>query len=750
MVSSHKLLEDYTLGEVLGQGAFGVVYECTLKGRDEYDFAVKMVDKVESPIVEIKREAEIIQALSHPNVVTFHAIYFEKVFVCIVMDGFKGGDMIEGMQDHWKERGKIPCRNINGAVRQMIAALDHLHGRLVVHRDIKGDNYLMDRKDIVDPATRIILTDFGTAAKFIPDQRMNQSVGTKIYWSPEFYSLNYGPKVDLFAVGIIMYGLIEGRFPFKGERDCKNKAVKAAGATPLASDLLMKLLAKKDTDRCSAADALKMEFIASAGPAEAKTDTAEEDKTWRPETVKEGVNAGMDERRKELVSRLENAQKAGGTKEDTRWKLKEIWRDRFELGVQTGKKAIKRITCGWLTPAQIAEMNIVRGGEVSKTEEKPDTEGVKKNLQDHRIDVSKWGTGEAKTIEEFAGEVHSGAALLMLDASDYKKMVRVVDTVLLRLSCGTGATRRFVVEKSEVYADGRSRDLNRLPGTKKEPHENSRRTAARVLKDALGITNPKFVTFSEAKEVFEEEMTSVSFPGVTTVYRKEIISGSVDSSDIASMEKLGLKDFAKSKTDPEYKNGGKVYAWCLEKTCEDKRIKLRAPAAGSEASALVQAPIGLKLEDLEKFLSENNVDPEAFGRAETANLKAFSDELIRGESTLVKSADGKLRRVVDVVLLKLIKEGSGEVLVEMEEQLDGAKNTLNRLPGSKHRADENHFLTAQRIFKRQLWLDENYVDIDASNVTILEETKDSVSYPGLPTLYRKRIIVATLMSPDKV
>lgn len=96
-----KLLSKYTLGQSLGQGAFGVVYLCRKKGTKE-DFAVKMIDKVEAPLAEIMQEADLLTKLAHPCIVKLHDVYKEKVFVCMVLELHRGGDMIDGMDKHWK------------------------------------------------------------------------------------------------------------------------------------------------------------------------------------------------------------------------------------------------------------------------------------------------------------------------------------------------------------------------------------------------------------------------------------------------------------------------------------------------------------------------------------------------------------------------------------------------------------------------------------------------------------------------
>jgi len=126
-------------------------------------------------------------------------------------------------------------------------------------------------------------------------------------------------------------------------------------------------------------------------------------------------------------------------------------------------------------------------------------------------------------------------------------------------------------------------------------------------------------------------------------------------------------------------------------------------------------------------------------------LKDISAELIKGESSLMQDTDGSLVRTVDVVVLKLIHAVSNSVLVQTEQTFpDGTKATLIRLPGAKRRPDENQFLTARRVLKRQLKVEENHVTLSKDGVQIAEEEKVSVAYPGLRTIYRKRIITATL------
>merc|ERR1719343_1143634 len=103
-----------------------------------------MIDQVETPVAEIKQEGDMLKRLSHPCVVKLHDVYYEKVFVCMVLEIYRGGDMIEGMQAHWKGKGMIPIPVIQNVSKMMVQGVDFLHSKQVMHRDLKGDNYLMD------------------------------------------------------------------------------------------------------------------------------------------------------------------------------------------------------------------------------------------------------------------------------------------------------------------------------------------------------------------------------------------------------------------------------------------------------------------------------------------------------------------------------------------------------------------------------------------------------------------------------
>mmetsp|Transcript_93248 Transcript_93248/g.263625 ORF Transcript_93248/g.263625 Transcript_93248/m.263625 type:complete len:773 (+) Transcript_93248:81-2399(+) len=744
--SQGKLLEKYTLGKVLGQGAFGIVYSCKRKGTKE-EFAVKMIDKVETPLAEIKQEAEMLHRLAHSCIVKLHDVYYEKAFVCMVMDIYRGGDMIEGMQLHWKTLGMLPISVIGNVSKQMIESIAWLHENRVVHRDVKGDNYLMDRKDIENSQCRIFLSDFGTVRELKDNERLNSKCGTKTYWAPEFFAMNYGLKVDVWAIGVVMYGLVTGRFPFKGEDDVKSKKVVIPPrSSKECGDILRKLLERKEGERLSAQQAMQHQFVATVrGP---DKETPREKMDFKPDFKEFGANAAIADRRKELVGRLEEANLPGQEKHLTLRELNE------KNAFQVSDKQMERVArFEWWPQAKATENSLldIKGAKPAREDDiKSTTDACEKAIRqmfaEHSISTDAFGQGKAKKFEEFVYENQSGASRLMLDAEKHKSMVRVVDLVLLRLVCKTKDGKLFLVKITEKFPDGRVReDVNQLPGTKKEPHENSSLTVQRVLKERLHFTDCKIKFDFTTKEAYEESEDSPSYPGVRTVYRKEIFEGQISTSDPKVLERIGVTTRA-PYTGQDSKGYTRTFVWLTDKEAEQKHVKLKAIQEPSDISALVHAPVGYGEEELKELLESNRIDVSKFGEGTNKSLKEFSDELVKGEAALVRQPNGRIIRVVDVVILKIMR--GSDLLVETEEEVRGARKSLNWLPAVKRRSDENMFLAAHRFFSKVLKINDNFVNLNPTDVMIAEQESTSAAYCGLPTLYRKRVITGQLL-PDE-
>ncbi len=206
----------YKVIEVLGKGAMGTVY----KGIDpaiNRPVALKTIrldfvnDRAE--MAELKerlfREAQAAGKLSHPNIVTIYDVGSEAHLQYIAMEYLEG----QTLENIIKKKVKFNYRIIAQVITQICNALDYAHDRGIVHRDIKPAN-IMILKDY-----RVKVMDYGIAR--IDSNSMTKTgiaMGTPNYISPEqLKGLPIDRRADIFSLGVVMYEMLLGHRPFKGD-----------------------------------------------------------------------------------------------------------------------------------------------------------------------------------------------------------------------------------------------------------------------------------------------------------------------------------------------------------------------------------------------------------------------------------------------------------------------------------------------------------------------------------------------------
>ena len=201
------------LGE-LGRGAMGVVYKARQVGLNR-PVALKMV--LAGPYADAGTrarfliEAEAVAALEHPHVVRVFAFGEHDGFPYLAMEYLPGGSLA----DRLKAGGPLPPREAAAVVAKLAGAVAQAHARGVVHRDIKPANVML----AADGSPR--LTDFGLAKVGRSDLTGTGAVlGTPAYMSPEQAAgrvHEVGPAADVYALGALLYDLLTGRPPFRGD-----------------------------------------------------------------------------------------------------------------------------------------------------------------------------------------------------------------------------------------------------------------------------------------------------------------------------------------------------------------------------------------------------------------------------------------------------------------------------------------------------------------------------------------------------
>lgn len=702
-----------------------------------------MVDKVETPVPAIMKEAEMLRDMSHPNIVKFIDIFVERCFVCIVMEIYRGGDLVDGLQ----RQGPFESEKIVHIAYQTAASINHLHEHSVAHRDIKGDNCMMDREDMLDPGCRIVLTDFGTAAHLKPGEPFSSQVGTRQFWSPELLDKAYGLGVDIWAQGVLMYGLVTGRFPFKDENDIRKKEVKIRTKVDHdCKDYVLRMLEKSEGKRITSKAIMAHAYLSSMTKQsfeEPPDDIPME--SGIPQMIREdGANVGIKDRRHELVERLHQEHHGAKTPQvRNRASL-----DLKPFTVESKSHPGERLGYEWWDEEAMKSsglLDVLARAEPASpdaTSNANDLSIFSTMLQDHGIDPRKFGSGSTKSLQTLASEVRSGEARLMLDATAHKKLVRVVEIVVLRLRCSDNRDK-IIVEMAVSSKERGKYDTLRLPAKIRPPHENIGRCSERVLA-TLGLDNNAVTLRMDARETCEEEYESPSYPGVQTIYKKEIVEGMVNVAALSADQaaKLGLPGFSQWTSEDD--KGVRFHEWMTEEEAQAKNVQFYMKGAGEVVSTLVHAPIGMNEQELEARLKAANVDVGSFGQRGTRTLKEFSRELYRGEAFLSENSTGELVRLVNVVVIILKDAKCGKTLVQTH-QVDsrGAKKDKSRLPGNKCRPDENHFICARQTLRREVEIDENTVMFNEA-VKFVEEQSLSSNYPGIKTIYRKFLITADL------
>lgn len=265
VVVNQEVLERYSIGEMLGRGAYGVVI-AGVEQASGRDVAVKFFDRSRLSSTNMQSEVALLKCMRHRNIVRCIESICDTRHPCLVMERFAGGDLVEGLQRCMKDADRVPGEGFAHIGTQLAAALRYLHSFNIVHRDVKSDNVMLDRQDIADPEIRIALGDFGVARAIGDGERLVEAAGTKMFWAPEFYALNYGIKVDVWAMGVVMYSLLVGRFPFRDEVEVRRReASYPRRLSQDARDYLKVMLRKAEARRASAEEVLSHPWLGHSG-----------------------------------------------------------------------------------------------------------------------------------------------------------------------------------------------------------------------------------------------------------------------------------------------------------------------------------------------------------------------------------------------------------------------------------------------------------------------------------------------------
>ncbi|KAJ7405636.1 hypothetical protein BTVI_68141 [Pitangus sulphuratus] len=196
----------YTFLDEKARGRFGVIRLCKENATGKH-FMAKIVPYEAERKQSVLQEYEILKALHHERIMALHEAYITPRYLVLICENCAGKEILYSIVD----RFRYSEDDVVSYILQLLQGLEYLHGRRIVHLDIKPDNI------IVSGTNALKIIDFGSAQTYNPLvlRQLGRRAGTLEYMSPEVVKGDpVGSAADVWGVGVLTYIMLSGRSPF--------------------------------------------------------------------------------------------------------------------------------------------------------------------------------------------------------------------------------------------------------------------------------------------------------------------------------------------------------------------------------------------------------------------------------------------------------------------------------------------------------------------------------------------------------
>mmetsp|Transcript_88179 Transcript_88179/g.175086 ORF Transcript_88179/g.175086 Transcript_88179/m.175086 type:complete len:551 (+) Transcript_88179:117-1769(+) len=268
--------------KILGTGFNGAVRLAESRSNPEHKYAVKGLRLHSRKLDErerLIREMEIYLTLDHPHIARLFEVFEAQHRLDLVMECMEGGELFDRIAN---KKGVFPEEDAADAIWQMLLAVNYIHTRGIVHRDLKLENFMYVNKD----GNILKLIDFGFSKLWDPNSNktMGLTVGTLSYMAPEVIKHCYTSQCDMWSLGVIAFSLLMGYMPFSGSAHQQSasiergkyliKPAKWDALSAQAQDFLTSLLQVDHEKRLNAEAALKHQWITTMKKEESTIDSS--------------------------------------------------------------------------------------------------------------------------------------------------------------------------------------------------------------------------------------------------------------------------------------------------------------------------------------------------------------------------------------------------------------------------------------------------------------------------------------------